>query len=393
MSASRPWRVVAALGVTQVVSWGSLYYAFAVVMPSLQEALGASRSVVVGAYSLSLLVSGLVAVPVGRYIDSNGSRVLMGAGSFLAAVSLALLSQAQSVAALYIAEAVMGVAMGMTLYEPAFASLAIAFKENLRKAITVLTLAGGFASTVFWPLTQYLADTMGWREALLVLAAINFATCVPLHAVFLPGGHHAAAANNKPDPGQRARLLADPRFRWLAIAFTGNTFVFATAGLHMLAILADRGYSAGEAAALGAMIGPMQVAGRVVDMVFANRFNPRQVGIFAMLALPGSLVVLWFAGASVALVVAFAVLYGSGNGIVTIVRGTVPAELFGREGYGAMNGLIAAPSLIARAAGPLAGAALIAPMGGYGGVILFLAAIALLAAISFIVAVRHPSGA
>lgn len=389
MNAARPWRLVAALGVTQVISWGTLYYAFAVVMPSLQEALGATSATVVGAYSLSLLVSGVVAVPVGRYIDTHGSRVLMAAGSFLAVVSLALLSQAQSLAGLYFAEGLMGVAMGMTLYEPAFASLAIAFRENLRKAITVLTLAGGFASTVFWPLTQYLASALGWREALLVLAAINLVTCVPLHAVFLPGGKHAAAVNGKPDPGQRARLLADPRFRWLGIAFTGNTFVFAAAALHMLAILQDRGYSATQAAALGALIGPMQVAGRVADMVLANRISPRQAGIFAMLALPASLAVLWFAGASVALVVVFAVIYGAGNGIVTIVRGTVPADLFGREGYGAMNGLLAAPALVARAAGPLAGAALLAPFGGYGGVIVFLAAIALLAAISFTIAVRR----
>jgi predicted MFS family arabinose efflux permease len=389
MSGPGPWRLVAALGVTQVVSWGSLYYAFAVVMPSLQEALGISRSAVVGAYSLSLLLSGVVAVPVGRHIDTRGSRVLMASGSFLAVVSLALLSQARSVAALYFAEALMGVAMGMTLYEPAFASLAIAFRENLRKAITVLTLAGGFASTVFWPLTQWLADAFGWREALLGLAAINLLLCVPLHAIFLPGGEHPAlAANGKADPGQRARLLADPRFRWLAIAFTGNTFVFSTAGLHMLSILQDRGYSAPEAAALGALIGPMQVAGRVVDMVFADRLSPRHIGIFAMLALPASLAVLYFAGASMALVVAFAVLYGSGNGIVTIVRGTVPAELFGREGYGAMNGLIATPSLVARAAGPLLGAALLAPLGGYGGVILFLAAVALVAGGCFIAAVR-----
>jgi predicted MFS family arabinose efflux permease len=380
---------VAALGVTQVVSWGSLYYAFAVVMPSLQDTLGISRSAVVGAYSLSLLLSGVVAFPVGRYIDTHGSRALMTVGSFLAVVSLALLSQAQSVAGLYAAETLMGVAMGMTLYEPAFASLAIVFRENLRKAITVLTLAGGFASTVFWPLTQYFSDVLGWREALLALAAINLALCVPLHAAFLPGGHHAAlAGNGKSDPGQRARLLADPRFRWLAIAFTGNTFVFSTAGLHLLSILQDRGYSATQAAALGALIGPMQVAGRVVDMVYANRISPRHIGIFAMLALPVSLFVLWFAGASAALVVAFAVLYGSGNGIVTIVRGTVPAELFGREGYGAMNGLLATPALVARAAGPLVGAALLVPFGGYGGVILVLAAVALVAGLCFIAALR-----
>ena len=178
----RRWGVVAALGVTQVVSWGSLYYAFAVVMEEVRRDLAISSPVAVGAYCVALLVSGIVAAPVGRHIDRHGAMRAMTAGSVAAALLLAALSQVGSVIALYAVWAGLGVAMGLVLYEPAFASLALVFRADLRKAITVLTLAGGFASTVFWPLTQWLATALGWREAVLVLAGLNLFLCVPLLA-------------------------------------------------------------------------------------------------------------------------------------------------------------------------------------------------------------------
>ena len=156
-------------------------------MESVRRELGASPPVVVGAYSVALLVSGLVAAPVGRHIDRHGARRAMTAGSIGAALGLAAFSQVTSVAGLYAAWAGLGAVMGLTLYEPAFASLALVFRADLRQAITVLTLAGGLASTVFWPLTQWLASSLGWRDAVLVLAAINLLVCVPLHALFLPG--------------------------------------------------------------------------------------------------------------------------------------------------------------------------------------------------------------
>jgi len=384
------WHVVAALGVTQIVSWGSLYYAFAVVMESVRDELGASPPVVVGAYSLALLVSGLVAAPVGRHIDRHGARGAMTAGSIGAALLLAVFSQVTSTAALYAVWAALGFVMGLTLYEPAFASLALVFRADLRKAITVLTLAGGLASTVFWPLTQWLASSLGWREAVLVLAAINLVLCVPLHALFLPA--QGRPADSPPgaadDAAGRARLLADWHFRWLAVAFTLNMLAFSAMGLHLLAMLQEQGYSPKSAALFAAMVGPMQVAGRIVEFTFAHRVSPARVGEIALLAFPVSIAILAFAGGSTLGVVAFAILYGASNGVMTIVRGTVPAEIWGRAGYGGLTGLMATPVLLARAAGPFAAAGVLALAGGYRAVSIALIGVGILSWLSFTLAVR-----
>ncbi|MDH5264119.1 MAG: MFS transporter [Betaproteobacteria bacterium] len=384
------WRVVVALGVTQIVSWGSVYYAFAVVMESVRRELDASPPVVVGAYSAALLVSGLVAAPVGRHIDRHGARLAMTAGSIGAALGLAALSQVASVAGLYAVWAGLGVVMGLTLYEPAFASLALVFRSDLRRAITLLTLAGGFASTVFWPLTQWLATSLGWREAVLVLAAVNLLVCVPLHALFLParGRPADAPAGAADDAAGRARLVADARFRWLALAFTLNMLAFAAVGLHLLAMLQEQGFTPERAAFLAALVGPMQVAGRIAELAFAHRMSPAKVGEVALLAFPVSLGILAAANGSAWGIVAFAVLYGASNGVMTIVRGTVPAEIWGRAGYGGLTGLMATPVLLARAAGPVAAAGVLAMAGGYRAVTVALVAIGVVSWAAFAMAVR-----
>lgn len=384
------WRLVAALGVTQIVSWGSIYYAFAVVMEAVRRELDASAPATVGAYSLALLVSGLVAAPVGRYIDRHGARRAMTAGSIGAVLLLAAFSQVTSAFALYAVWAGLGAVMGLTLYEPAFASLALVFRADLRKAITVLTLAGGFASTVFWPLTQWLESSLGWREAVLVLAAVNLVLCVPLHALFLPakGRPADAPAGAADDAAGRARLIADSRFRWLAISLALNMLAFSAMGLHLLAMLQEQGYSPQVAAFFAALVGPMQVAGRIVEFAFAHRVSPARVGEIALFAFPVSIAILAFAGGSTVGVVAFAVLYGSSNGVMTIVRGTVPVEIWGREGYGGLTGLLATPVLLARAAGPFVAAGILGLAGGYRAVSVMLIGVGILSWGAFALAVR-----
>ncbi len=172
---------VAALGIAQIVSWGSLYYAFSFLITPLMEASGGDKPTVFAAFSLGLLVSGLLSAPVGALIDRRGGRGVMTAGSLAGAVLLASLSHVQSVVALYAVWAGLGAVMAATLYDPAFAVITRLFSANYRRAITTLTLFGGFASTVFWPLTQFLIAEIGWRQALLVLAALNLAVCVPVH--------------------------------------------------------------------------------------------------------------------------------------------------------------------------------------------------------------------
>jgi predicted MFS family arabinose efflux permease len=386
----RRWSLVAALGVTQIVSWGSVYYAYAVVMGDVARDLQASSPVVVGAYCVALLVSGLVAAPVGRHIDRHGAQVVMTGGSVAAALLLAAFSQVTAVWALYLVWAGLGFVMGLVLYEPAFASLALVFRQDLRKAITVLTLAGGLASTVFWPLTQWLESSLGWREAMLVLAAINLVLCVPLHAIFLP---RRGRADHEPrgaadDPAGRAKLLADWHFRALAIAFTLNMLAFSGITLHLLAMLAAKGFTPERAAFIGALVGPMQVAGRIVEFTFAKHATPSTVGAIALFAFPVAVLVLAFGGPDARVMAAFAALWGASNGVMTIVRGTVPAEIWGRDGYGGLTGLMATPVLIARAVGPFFAAWLLSAMGGYVPMALALAAVGVVSWAAFTAAVH-----
>lgn len=386
-----------ALGITQITAWGSIYYLFALLMEPLHSALGSGKSAIVGAFTVSLLVSGLLAPVVGRTIDRRGGRGLMAAGSLLAAVALAALGQVTALWQLYVVWALLGAAMAGTLYEPAFAVLTRAFINNHRRAIAVLTLFGGFASTVFWPLGQALIDALGWRQTTLVFAAINLLVCVPLHLFALPAAQAPAAVPGAPTAAAQSRSLTealrDPTFHLLAGAFTINALVFSGMSVHLLAMLAAKGLSGVQAAAYGALIGPMQVLGRLVEMFFGQRIPPSRVGLIAMGLLPASLLVYAVAGSSAWSFVLFAALFGSGNGVMTIVRGTVPMELYGREHYGAVNGAMAAPVLIAKAAGPLVAALAWSAVGDYDAVALLLGALALFSLVFFGFAVRSRAGA
>lgn len=359
MSQHKPWRLVFALGMAQIVSWGSYFYAFALLMQPLQQRLDSSASAVVGAFSLALLVAGLLAAPVGRWIDRHGGRALMSLGSLAGALLLALLPLVQSTTQLYLIWAGIGTAMAATLYDPAFAVIAQLFRDSPRKAITVLTLFGGLASTVFWPLTQGLVEQLGWQRACWVLAAINLLLCLPVH-LLLPGSS-AAPPGLRRSPAEAARappgwreLLARPGFAWLCAAFTANTLVFSALSVHLLNLLMERGIAPQQAAWIGAAVGPMQVLGRALEFAFLRHIRPSRLGALTLWLLPASLLALTLVQPG-ALVWAglFALLYGSGNGMMTIVRGALPAELFGREHYGAINGALSTPVLLSKAAGPL----------------------------------------
>ena len=357
------------------------------------EASGGDKPTVFAAFSLGLLVSGLLSAPVGALIDRRGGREVMTAGSLAGAILLASLPHVQSVVALYAVWAGLGAVMAATLYDPAFAVITRLFSANYRRAITTLTLFGGFASTVFWPLTQFLIAAIGWRQALLVLAALNLAVCVPVHWwVLSPGATRPlkrAVATAGPSAFRKA--LRTPVFYLLTLAFTGNALVFSATQVHLMSMLQAKQLSAASAALVGAMIGPMQVTGRVLELAFASRLSASTVGILAMAFLPIALWVLSIAGVQWPLLVAFAVIYGIGNGAMTIVRGAIPAELFGRDAYGAINGAMAAPVTVAKAAGPLVAALLFAWLGGYDGTLLVLIVIGAVATAVFVLSTRASS--
>lgn len=353
-----PWAIVVALGITQIIAWGSIYYAFSLVIGALAGAVGTDQPTVVGAFSVALLSAGAASAPMGGLIDKHGGRWVMTAGSAGAGLLLMALGHVHTVWQLYLIWAGLGVAMAATLYDPAFAVLAQVFKERQRKAITALTLFGGFASTVFWPLTQALIEAHGWQQALLVLGLLNLLVSAPLHAWLLPsGGRMSATSEQSAIPAGRSQLrsvLRDPSFYGLCAAFTANALVFSAISVHLISLLQGKGLTVAQAAWVGALIGPMQVLGRVLEFAFLSKMNPSRVGVLAMWLLPVSLGLLALIGPHVAALALFALLYGCGNGVMTIVRGAIPAELYGREHYGVVNGAMATPVLLAKAAGPIA---------------------------------------
>ncbi len=386
---SRAWQLLVALGVTQIVSWGSIYYAFALLLEPLQRDLGAGKSEIAGAFSAALLVSGLCATAIGRTIDRLGGRWVMTLGSLAAVALLAALSQVQSLPVLYLIWIGLGVSMAATLYEPAFVVVAQVYRLNYRRALTVLTLFGGFASTVFWPITTWLIERFGWREAVLWLAAINLVLCVPLHLLLLPRTSGAAVPTPQGKAGtSRLRLWADRRFRALTMAFLAHYVVVSAIAAHLIALLLARGMSPAAAAGIGALIGPMQVAGRVVEFGASRWLTVGQVGRIAAIAMPMSLLALLWADTSVLWLTVFAVLFGAGNGAMTVIRGALPVEMYGRDNYGAIAGALATPGLLARAVGPIFAALLWSALGGYERTTVVLIVVAAVGATAFAYATR-----
>ncbi|WP_073223441.1 MFS transporter [Massilia sp. CF038] len=360
MEHHRTVKPIAILAVTQIVSWGTLYYAFAIVARDIERDLGLSSAWTFGAFSWCLLVAGLASTPAGMLIDRFGGRYVMAAGSLLCGLGFILLSRAHDALSYALAWTVLGVAMAGVLYEAAFASLIHAFGALARRPISTLTLFGGFASTVFWPLTLALNSNAGWRTTFWYYALLQLLLCLPLH-VLLDG----------PAPGpqpQRARVDSDlslrqalrhPAFWTLAAAFACNSFIFSGLSVHLIPILHGLGHPMASVVLLAALIGPMQVTGRLGEMALGQRLAPATIGKLCFAALPAALLALLVCGRQQTAVALFCVLYGLSNGILTIVRGIVPQSLFGARNYGAIAGALAAPSLLAKAAGPLVLAAVI----------------------------------
>jgi MFS family permease len=362
----QPSKTIGILAVTQIVSWGALYYAFSIVAPDIQRDLGLAPELVFGAFSWALLVAGLAATPVGMLLDRYGGRYVMATGSLLCALGLAWLGRCDGAASYYLAWTLIGLAMALTLYEAAFATLNRKLDTGSRQAISTLTLFGGFASTLFWPLTAKLHTMLGWRDTYLWYGIVQLAVCMPLHLWL--GADPAPNSPGTPAAARRSHTLAEalrhPAFWTLALAFSANTFIFSAMAVHLIPLLERLGQPAAVAVLLAALIGPMQVAGRVGEMTLGRNTPPQTVGKLTFAMLPAALLVLVLCGTQGWAVALFCVLYGLSNGILTIVRGAIPQALFGRENYGAISGAMAGPALLSKAAGPLVAAAVLRHDGG-----------------------------
>jgi MFS family permease len=358
-----PRVVITTLGITQILAWGSSFYLPVVLAKLIAADTGWSLGWVVDGLSVGLLAAGLVAPKVGRTIDAKGGRPVLTASSVLLGSGLATLALAHSLPVYLMAWLVMGVGMGAGLYDAAFATLGRLYGKDARRAITTLTLWGGFASTVCWPLSAWLVEHAGWRGACAVYAAIQILVSLPLHAFVLPGVStvrpDAKPAGNTleaPAPTTLTGARRNRAFLLLATVLTLGAVTASMIGVHLLTLLQARGLELAAAVALGALVGPSQVGARIVEMAFGRHYHPIWTMV-ASVALVAAGVILLVAGFPI-LALALA-LYGAGNGIGSIAKGTLPLALFGPFGYASLMGKLATPSLLAQALSPSIGAILI----------------------------------
>jgi MFS family permease len=350
-----PWRAVLVLGVTQILAWGAIFYPPVLTVPLIAAERGWSMTFAMGGFSLALLTAGLVSPRVGRSIDRYGGHRVMPFGSLLGALGLLLLAYADHPVAYLAVWMLLGAAIAGSLYDPAFATLGRIFGTAARRPITALTLAGGFASTVSWPATRVLLDTVGWRGTYLVYAALLALVAAPLHAFVLPRTR-AEAASPRDSQAQVPDVVIPPTgwpFVLVAAAFAAYAFVPSGLSAHLLAIFGRAGIDAATVVAIGALFGPAQVGARIGELVLARRIHPLDVARFAIGMLLVAFVLLAFAGLSIATAACFAVMFGMANGLITIARGAVPLALFGAAGYGHLMGRIGGPFLVMQAIAPL----------------------------------------
>jgi predicted MFS family arabinose efflux permease len=352
-----PWRAVLVLGVTQIIAWGTIFYSPVLLAPLIAAEHGWSLSFTMAGFSLGLLVAGLVSPTVGRSIDSRGGHVVMAAGALVSAAGLLGLAVAHSAPVYLAAWMVLGAGLGASLYDPAFATLGRIFGAGARRPITLLTLAGGFASTAGWPATHFLIGAMGWRGTYVVYALLMAAVCAPLYAFALPR-HRAIAETPKPVPGETqspARLVpaSGVVFALVTAAFTAYAFVPSALSAHLLAIFQRSGIDAATAVMIGALFGPAQVAARITELMFGRDIHPLMVARAAVLLLVTAFLLLALFGISPWRAAAFAVMFGAANGLITITRGALPLALFGADGYGRTMGRIGGFWLAMQSAAPL----------------------------------------
>ncbi len=349
---------VCALGVTQITAWGTSYYCLGVLANPIAADTGWSRSLVYFGFTIALLAMGAVSAWAGRAIDRYGARALMSLGTVLVSIGLYALSLVRSEGAYLAVWAFLGVGMRLCLYDAAFAALVQVVPSRGRLAISYLTLFGAFASTVFWVLGHYLNEASGWRQTLAHFALINLVVCLPLNWIGLarrePPRPAAAesvahAARDGPALEGGARLAAMALF---ALVMSLNGFVFAVVTVQLVPLLEAAGLATAAAVWVASMKGFAQFGGRVVEIVFARKLRAITVGRIAIGVLPLSFVLLAVSAGSLHLIVAFTLLMGASQGVITIVRGAVPLALFGAAGYGAVLGVLATPILVVNAISP-----------------------------------------
>ena len=380
------WTITWALAITQTVGYGVLFYAFGVFVAPMEGELGWTRSQVSGAFSLALLCSGLVALPAGRLADRHGARGLMTLGSLLGGVLVFTWSFVESLSGLYLMQAGIGLAMGLSLYEVAFTVLAVWFRRRRRLALLIVTLVAGLASTIFVPLCTWLLTFLSWREALQLLALLHLLLSVPLHAAVLrrspteigsyPDGAEAAQPERSVTAGVAVR---GGGFWWLACAFALDRITVMAVAAHGVVILLERGHPPALVAGVLGFVGVAQLGGRLLFLPSAQRndlrlltaiiFGLHSAALLLILSVP-QIWALW----------GFAGLFGLSNGAGTLARAALIAETYGPANYGSISGTVATLVAFVQVIGPLAVGGLRDLSGSYDVALVLLMAVSLTAA-------------
>jgi MFS family permease len=390
----RGWLLVATLAASETTAYGVLAYAFGVFLLPMQQELGWSRTALTGAYSLAIIVSGVAAIPVGRWLDRHGARALMTTGAGAASLLVFAWAQVSDLAAFYAIWVGIGLAMAAVLYEPAFAVIASWYRDAAQRnrALLGLTVIAGFASVIYVPLAGWLVQTHGWRHALVVLAAL-LAVLTVLPNATLPGRRPdqldrpadgrgtVPTAADEPAGVPLRRALGDQALWWLAAALVAATLATTTVTVHLVAYLHEQHYSAAFAAAWTGLLGAGSVGGRILVTVLGRRwplatvtavvFAGQALAVALLLGVPGP------AG-----VVGFVALFGLGVGLISLTRAALVADLYGVAAYASINGVLALPLTLARAAAPVAAAALHTATGSYRLVMVAVALCSLVASLA-----------
>ena len=363
-----PWRtrladplfgVICALGIAQITAWGTSYYCLGVLAASIIAETGWSRSLVFSGFTAGLLAIGVVSPWAGRLIDQYGARTVMTIGTVLVSAGLYALSTVRGEAAYLAIWAFLGVGMRLVLYDAAFAAMVQVAPTRGRLAISYLTLFGAFASTVFWVIGHYLNEAYGWRQTLVIFAAIQLLVCLPLNWFGLAWRD---AENRAATPAEKARAARDGptltggarrmALMLFALVMSLNGFIFGVVSVHLVPLLEAAGLTAAAAVWVASLKGFAQFAGRVVEIFFGSHLRAITVGRIAIGVLPLSFVVLLLAGGNLFAILVFTLVMGAAQGVITIVRGAVPLALFGAEGYSTVLGLIATPVVVVNATAP-----------------------------------------
>ena len=360
-------RATAGLGVTQIIGWGTTFLMPSVLGRSMERTLGLPSEVIYGGITVMFGVGALFSPWVGKSMDRLGARSLMAAGSLLYALALAALSASQGLASYLLCWAVMGVASTLALNTPASIALAQIAGARARQAIAVLAIVGGFASTVFWPVSGLLEPWVGWRGVLLAFAGLHLLVCLPVHLLMLPGRPVATGAAAAPATAAPLSAAESRRAFWLlALAFSCGAFIFTGFIVHAIGVLRGLGHDPATALLLASLIGPAQVTVRAVELTFGHRYSIMTSALFSAAVLPLGLGLAWLAGGNFTIALVCLTAYGVANGLKAVLRATLPLALFGRAQFGTVMGRLALPQGIVSAAAPPVLAAVMANFGAEG---------------------------